>query len=233
MTQANVTLRAQTTQVKENFIAGLPDNVQQTIGKNMEKLLQSDFAKNAKTVGNQAPDFSLPNVKGNLVKLSEACKAGPVVLSFYRGGWCPFCNLEMRALQQHLPQIKALGASLIAVSPQTPDNSLIAEKLELEFEVLSDQGNNTVRDYGLLMQIYEEMRPLYLEWGFDLPAANGEDSYELPVPATYVIDKKGIIQAAYVDKDYTTRMEPTDIITALQRIQNFHTTQFNFNITRK
>jgi peroxiredoxin len=212
------TLRAQTTQLKEEFIAGLPDEVKRTVGESLEKRLQSDVAKNAKTIGDKAPDFSLPNVKGELVRLSEACKAGPVVLSFYRGGWCPFCNLEMRALQQRLPQIKALGASLIAISPQTPDNSLTtAEKLQLEFEVVSDQGNKTTHDYGLLMQVYEEMRPLYLNWGFDIPAANGEDSYELPVPATYVIDREGIIRAAYVDKDYTTRMEPADIITALQQ----------------
>ncbi|OAD21780.1 alkyl hydroperoxide reductase/ Thiol specific antioxidant/ Mal allergen [Candidatus Thiomargarita nelsonii] len=218
MTQEQ-TLRVQTTQLKEEFIAGLPEEVKRTVGESLAKLLQSDVAKNAKTLGDKAPDFNLPNVKGEQVRLSDAYKAGPVVLSFYRGGWCPFCNLEMRALQQHLPQIKALGASLIAISPQTPDNSLTtAEKLQLEFEILSDQGNKTARDYGLLMQVYEEMRSLYLNWGFDLPAANGDDSYELPVPATYVIDREGIIRSAYVDKDYTTRMEPTEIINALQQM---------------
>jgi len=218
MTQEQ-TLRVQTTQLKEEFIAGLPEEVKRTVGESLAKLLQSDVAKNAKTLGDKAPDFNLPNVKGEQVRLSDAYKAGPVVLSFYRGGWCPFCNLEMRALQQHLPQIKALGASLIAISPQTPDNSLTtAEKLQLEFEILSDQGNKTARDYGLLMQVYEEMRPLYLNWGFDLPAANGDDSYELPVPATYVIDREWIIRSAYVDKDYTTRMEPTEIINALQQM---------------
>lgn len=224
MTQSNTqsdqqTLNAQTTQLKEGFIAGLADDIKHSVVESLGKLLQSDVAKNAKTVGNKAPDFSLPNIKGDFIRLSDAYQVGPVVLSFYRGGWCPFCNLEMRALQQHLPQIKALGASLIAVSPQTPDNSLTtSEKLRLQFEIVSDQGNQTTRDYGLLMQVYEEIRPLYRDWGFDIPAANGEDSYELPVPATYVIDKNGIIQASYVNKDYTTRMEPADIITALQKM---------------
>jgi peroxiredoxin len=145
---------------------------------------------------------------------------GPVVLSFYRGGWCPFCSLELQALQGILPEIRARGASLISVSPEKPDNSLsTAEKYNLEFEVLSDQANRTAREYGLLFTVHEEMRPLYLEWGFDVPVCNGDDSWELPVPATYIIDTNGVVRAAFIDKDYTKRMEPDDIIAALDDIQ--------------
>lgn len=214
------TLAEQTEKAANEFIAALSEDARKIVGKNFEKLLASDIAKDAVNVGDKAPDFSLPNVKGGNIRLSEALKKGPVVLSFYRGGWCPFCNLEFRALQEHLPEMKTLGATLIGVSPETPDNSLSTiEKHQLKFDVLSDVGNVVAREYGLIMTVYEEVRPLYLEWGINLPESNGNDSYELPVPATYVIDTDGIIRAAHVDKDYTKRMEPADIVAALRAIK--------------
>jgi peroxiredoxin len=108
---------------------------------------------------------------------------------------------------------------LIGVSPETPDNSLTTtEKHGLEFEVLSDIGNRTARDYGLIFTVYEEMRPLYLKWGLDVPACNGDDTWELPVPATYLIDTHRVVRAAHVDKDYTKRMEPTQLLEALKQL---------------
>ena len=163
---------------------------------------------------NRAADFELPNVRGGRLSLHGALEEGPVVLSFYRGSWCPFCNLELNALQARLPDIRTAGGRLIAVSPEKPDASLShAEKLNLEFDILADIGNRTARDYGLVMTVYESLRPLYLQWGIDLPAANGDTTYELPVPATYVIDSAGEIRAAY-----TKRMEPEAIVAALRAI---------------
>ncbi len=212
-------LAEQTEQTANEFIAALPEDAQKIVGASFEKLLKSDIAKNAINVGDKAPDFSLPNVKGGNLRLSEVLKQGPVVLNFYRGGWCPFCNLEFKALQERLPEIKELGATLIGVSPETPDNSLsTVEKHQLEFDVLSDVGNKVIREYGLLFTVYEEVRPLYLEWGLDIPQVNGDDSWELPVPATYVIDTDGVVHAAHVDKDYTKRMEPADIVAALKEL---------------
>jgi peroxiredoxin len=122
-------------------------------------------------------------------------------------------------LQQALPKIESLGAKLVAISPQLPDNSLsTAEKLALTFEVLSDVGNKVARDYGLVYTMPEEMRTIYQDFGIDLPAANGDESYELPMPATYVIEKNGIIRLAFVDIDYTKRLDPEDVITALEKI---------------
>jgi peroxiredoxin len=142
-----------------------------------------------------------------------------VVLNFYRGGWCPFCNLELQALQSRLQEIRSLNATLIGISPETPDNSLTtAEKHQLEFDVLSDLGNKTARSYGLIFTVYEEMRPLYLKWELDVPAFNGDNSWELPVPATYLIDKDRVIRAAHVDKDYTKRMEPDLILAELRKL---------------
>ena len=122
-------------------------------------------------------------------------------------------------MQRALPEIEALGAKLVTVSPQLPDNSLnTAEKLELTFEVLSDVGNKVAREFGLVFTLPEEMRSIYQDFGIDLPAANGDESFELPMPATYVIDRSGIIRLAFVDIDYTKRLDPQEIIAALKNL---------------
>ena len=122
-------------------------------------------------------------------------------------------------MQRTLPEIEALGAQLVTVSPQLPDNSLsTAEKLDLTFEVLSDVGNKVAREFGLVFTLPEEMRSIYQDFGIDLPAANGDESFELPMPATYVIDKSGIVRLAFVDIDYTRRLDPDDIIDALKKL---------------
>ncbi len=219
-TDRQPTLAEQTEQALQEFVSGLPKDTQNTVSGSFERLLASDVAKDAIAIGDAAPDLTLPNAKGGTLQLAELLKRGPVVLSFYRGGWCPFCNLEFKALQDRLPEMKALGATLIGISPETPDNSLSTmEKHQLQFDVLSDVGNKVARDYGLVMTLDEKMRPLYSEWGIDLPASNGDDSFELPVPATYVINTNGVVRAAHVDKDYTKRMEPEDIIAALRELQ--------------
>jgi peroxiredoxin len=201
------------------FMSSLPDDDAQIVGASFEKLHASHTGESAIVVGEIAPDFTLPDATGELINLHNKLNEGPVVLNFYRGGWCPFCNLELQALQASLPEIKALGANLIGISPETPDNSMTtAEKHQLEFDVLSDVGNKTARDYGLIFTVYEEMRPLYLKWGLDVPASNGDDSWELPVPATYVIDSSCIARAVHADKDYTKRMEPEQILAALRNL---------------
>ena len=202
------------------FMSSLPDEDAQIVGASFDKLHASHVGEGAISVGEIAANFTLPGTTGEAVTLHNKLNEGPVILSFYRGGWCPFCNLELQALQALLPGIKALGASLIGISPETPDNSMTTvEKHGLEFEVLSDIGNKTARDYGLIFTVYEEMRPLYLKWGLDVPASNGDNSWELPVPATYVIDTNSVVRAAHVDKDYTKRMEPEEILTALRKLK--------------
>ena len=122
-------------------------------------------------------------------------------------------------MQRTLPELEALGAKLITVSPQLPDNSLsTAEKLDLTFEVLSDVGNRVARDFGLVFTLPAEMRSIYQDFGIDLPAANGDESFELPVPATYVIDRRGIIRLAFVNIDYTKRLDPEEILAALKKL---------------
>ena len=209
----------QAQEITQAFIASQKDDVKTDIMTSFEELLSSDITKNALLTGRKAIDFSLPNALGESVALSAQLEKGPVVLSFYRGGWCPFCNLEFAALNNILPKIKSLGASLIGVSPESPDVTMTtAEKHHLQFEVLSDTGNQIAAQYGLVMTVPERMRPHYLSWGFDLPTLNGDESFELPVPATYIIDTDSQIFAHYVNNDYTQRMEPENIITALESL---------------
>lgn len=212
-------LSEQINQTVSDFMESLTEDDRQTTMNSFQKLHASTTASRAIQTGDTAPDFVLPNASGDSIRLYTLLDNGPVVLSFYRGGWCPFCNLEIRALQSVLRDIKSMGASLVAISPETPDKTLnTKEKNSLEFEVLSDTGNTTTRDYGLLFTVYEEMRPLYLKWGLDLPAYNGDETWQLPVPATYIIDTNKIVTSAYVDKDYTKRMEPQHILDALKNI---------------
>lgn len=122
-------------------------------------------------------------------------------------------------MQRSLPEIKSLGAELVTISPQLPDNSLsTAEKLDLDFEVLSDVGNKVARDFGLVFKLTEKLQEIYKNFGIDLPTANGDQSYELPIPATYVIAQDSIIQFAFVDPDYTNRLDPETIIAELQKL---------------
>ncbi|NQT92439.1 MAG: YceI family protein [Lentisphaerae bacterium] len=166
-------------------------------------------------VGAKAPGFSLADAKGKRVKLSEELKMGPVVLVFYRGEWCPFCNLQLKALGDVYPEIRKLGASLIGISPQTADPS--GKSAPLPFPLLSDVSSETLREYKLLYTVPEKMQEIYRDkFGIDLEKYNGEGRWELPVTATYILDAKGIIRSRLVDVDYTRRMEPEDILKVLK-----------------
>jgi len=174
---------------------------------------------NALTVGDRAPQFALPNASGRLVDLAELLAAGPVVLTFYRGAWCPYCNTQLRGLQQALPEIESLGAALVAVSPQVPDGSLdLIDKHELTFEVLSDAKSRIASDYGILFALAAADRELLLEVGNDLATTNDDESWVLPAPATFVIAGSGTIRYVRVDPDYTNRVEPAELIDALRTI---------------
>jgi sulfatase modifying factor 1 len=173
-------------------------------------------------VGEHAPDFTLPNAFGKPVSLSGQLAKGPVVLTFYRGAWCPYCNLELKSLRGTLPHLEILGARLIAVTPQQPDKSLEQVKKDgYSFEILSDLDGAVMRDYRLHFTVPETLSDLYKErFGLDLATYNGPGRYELPVPGTFVIDRHGIVRAAFADTDYKRRMEPAEIIAALRTLEN-------------
>jgi peroxiredoxin len=211
-----MTLKSELDAFRSEFMAKAPPQIREAMTSADMELAASGITQRAIKAGNRAPDFRLPDARGGRVRLRDLLTRGPVVVSFYRGGWCPYCNLELRALQNALPAIKLVGAELVAISPQRPDESLsTAEKNALAFPALSDVGSVTATAYGIAFDLAEELRPIYTRFGHALPDKNGDDSWVLPVPATYVIDTNGTVVLAFVDVDYRNRLEPTEIIAAL------------------
>jgi peroxiredoxin len=181
--------------------------------------LRNALAKTALKVGDRAPSIVLGNAKGETVDVGALLKKGPVIVSFYRGGWCPYCNLELKAYQEILPQIVAAGASLVAISPEKPDDTVsTAEKNALTFEVLSDVGQKVGRAFGLVYDFTDDLKSAYDGFNLDIPARNGAPGeWALPVSATYVIDRDGSIICAYTDVDYRDRADPRDVLAVLTR----------------
>lgn len=214
--ESAMTLKAELYAFRSEFMSKAPLQVREAMTSADMELAASGISRRAVKAGNRAPDFRLPDARGGEVRLRGLLSKGPIAVSFYRGGWCPYCNLELRALQNALPAIKRLGAELVAISPQTPDESLsTAEKNALAFPVLSDVGSATAKAYGIAFDLAEELRPIYRRFGHALPDKNGDDSWVLPIPATYVIDTNGTVVLAFVDVDYRNRLEPAEIISVL------------------
>jgi peroxiredoxin len=188
--------------------------------KGIAELRAEGLERHAFKAGELAPDFVLPDATGSPFRLSERLQAGPVVLKFYRGGWCPYCNLELRAYQQSLAELRSLGAWLVAVSPEAPDNSLSTiEKNALAFPVLSDIGGSVAAAYRLAFQLSDELKAIYRSRGRDLAQWNGGD-WTLPVPATFVIDNNRHIVLAHVDADYRSRLDPSVAIARVRELHN-------------
>ncbi|MBZ9643766.1 peroxiredoxin-like family protein [Streptomyces sp. PSKA30] len=197
----------------------IPAEVREIMRRAGQELADSGQADRALTAGAQAPRFSLPSATGQTLALDDLLAHGPVVLTFYRGAWGPYCNIALHSLQQHHDAITARGACLVAVSPQIPDESLpLTEKHNLAFDVLSDLGSDTAKQYGLAFDLPDDLAAVYDKLGFDLQRVNDGHPRTLPLPATYVIDRTGIIRWAFVTTDYTTRAEPTDILAALDAL---------------
>ena len=197
----------------------IPAEIREIMQRASRELADSGQADRALTVGAQAPRFSLPSATGHILPLDDLLAKGPVVLTFYRGAWCPYCNIALRSLQQHHEAITARGARLVAISPQISDESItLAEKHALTFDVLSDIGSDTAKQYGLAFDLPDDLAAVYDKLGFDLQRVNDGHPRTLPLPATYVIDRDGTIRWAFVNTDYTTRAEPADILAALDAL---------------
>ena len=210
------TLSAEIETFREQFVANAPKEVRQTLLGETEKLVATGIAEQALGVGDQFPDAELIDAHGKNVSLTELLKSGPTIVNFYRGEWCPYCNLEINAFQRLLPEIRAKEAQMVAISPQTPDKSLtVEEKHNLEFPVLSDIGNKLARDLGLVFDLSEALKTAYTNFGFPLPNYNGDESWTLPIPATYVVDQNGLITYAFVDADYSQRAEPEEVLASI------------------
>jgi peroxiredoxin len=219
MSDESNTLKAQTEAKVAAGRKGNPDfmkGVDETIAQ--AKAFQE--GANALNLDQNAPRFELPNQHGEQVLLDELLAKGPVVITFYRGSWCPYCNLQLKALQSRLPEIHALDAQLVAISPQAPDGSMSENDIRnMDFVVLSDQNADVAASYGVAWQVpaflLEHMRE---DRGLDLESLNNGNGSILPIPATFVLDSEGKVTWRYVDVDYRTRSEPQDIINALKAL---------------
>jgi len=202
------------------MMANTPTELLEKFQKSRESIISNNAEIQYLKENDQIPSFQLPDQSENLVLSDELLKNGPLVISFYRGGWCPYCNLELRSLQSHLDEIKENGASLVAISPEQSDGSLdISEKNNLRFPVLSDGNNIVAKKFGLVFELSVETNKLYKDkLNLDLVAKNSTDRSELPIPATYVVGKNGTIKYAFVNLDHTQRAEPSKIIDVLKKL---------------
>ncbi len=204
---------------QENFRQRVPKDIQEIMISATKKLEDEKISKNALQVGDKAKDFRLKNVLNKDISLDDLLtKNDFVVISFYRGAWCPYCNLELKALQSINDELKSLNAKLVAISPQTPDASLSTkEKNELEFEVLSDVESKVIKEYGLVFNLDDELKPIYKSFGIDIPKSNGNESFELPMPTIYIVNKNKEIIFSFIDEDYTKRCEPKTILDTIRK----------------
>ncbi|KAL9121401.1 MAG: hypothetical protein Q9187_002040 [Circinaria calcarea] len=155
-------------------------------------------------------EFRLTNAVGQEVESADLLAQGPLLVTFYRGEWCPYCNLALAAMQKHVDEFTAKGVTLVAISPELPDQALTTtQKHDLKFPVLSNVGNRFAKQLGIVFPQPEAMRPVFEIFGHDLKACNGDDSLEVPVPATFLMDQKGVVRNAYIEADYSQRLEPS------------------------
>jgi peroxiredoxin len=198
---------------------GMPPDKAGSIEAMIRRITADGAGETALKVGDQAPNFILSDAHGNATALRALLMEGPAVIVFYRGSWCPYCNAELSAYQLALPEITARGARLVAISPEKPDNSLTPSEIDaLSFEVLSDPENDVARKFGLVYRLDEESRGILKSVGLDLEAINGDTNWELPVPATFIIDSNRKIVFASADPDFRKRADPADIVEALDRM---------------
>ncbi|KFX94052.1 hypothetical protein O988_06502 [Pseudogymnoascus sp. VKM F-3808] len=188
---------------------GAPKEVSQVILQSAKEM-QADFANHEIIqVGANLPAFTLPDATGKSITSASLLESGPILISFYRGDWCPYCNIELRGLQKRLPDFKAKGVTLVAITGQLPDTTLTTvEKHSLEFPVLTDAGNTFSRQLGLVHKQPEGIKGLHKSFGIDYKKIYGDESYEIPYPATILVDAKGIVRNVFVDADISKRLEP-------------------------
>ncbi|CAH1201628.1 hypothetical protein PAECIP111893_01678 [Paenibacillus plantiphilus] len=206
-------------EAKTQFVAKTPVDVHNEIFRLIREQQQSGLVYGLQE-GQQAQDFTLNNSAGVPVNLFELLSHGPVVLTFYRGGWCPFCNMQLRAYQSILPEVEALGGQLIAVSPQSPDNTLSQqEKEELRFHVLSDTNGLAAALYNLLYDVPPSIQEIMTnQFKLNLMEYNAANRWILPFTSTFIIDKSGVIRLAYVNPDFMQRLEPQVILDRLKQL---------------
>ena len=213
-------LRERLAAMKAGSAERIPAEARAIMERATEELRRSPALHRAIKVGDTLPDFSLINQGGEVIRNTELLREGPLVISFFRGLWCPYCRAELDALEAAADDFRRLGARLVLISPQ---NRAAAEdtrsKHDLSFDVLTDPGNGYARQLGLVFTLPEDLREVYRGFGIDLPVVNEDDSWTLPVPARLVVDRVGIVRDADINPDYTVRPDPAETLAALHKLR--------------
>lgn len=205
--------------MQQQLASQVPPDVITKLGAEITALAGSSAGSDAPKVGGKAPDFALTDISGASFRLSDQLRKGPVAVVFYRGQWCPYCDLQLRSYQEIMPQVHDLGGQIIAISPQTVEASkATAADRKLSFPVAADPGNKVARQYGLVFKMSEGMQAILKGFQIDIPSMNGDASQELPVPATFVVGRDGIIKTAFCDANYTVRLEPQALLESLRSL---------------
>lgn len=219
-TQPEKTVADELKQLSDQSSKEIPQNVLEAGKAGIEELIASGVTKKALNVGDKMPAFKLLDANGKSINSSDLLKKGHLVITFYRGEWCPFCNLYLRSLQKNLPKFKSLGANLVAISVEPPYRSLsVAKTNDLGYTVLSDPQLRVSRLFAIVYEMPKVTNNVVLKLGFDIAKYNGMEKAELPLSATYVVSKKGEIVYAFLDPDYKHRAEHTAVIKALTDLQ--------------
>jgi len=212
-----MTLLDEIKEFQEQFVEQVPEETREEMQQETQKLIDQHLEEKALKVGDKIPEFTLEDTQGNSVNSKEL---GLAVISFNRGNWCPYCNLEMAAFVKEYPRIKELGAELDAIAPVVKEKyAEMGEQHEAEFPLLSDEGNKVGKQFGIVFKLSENLQRIYEKLSIDVQAHNQDGKNELPIPATYVVDNEGIIQWAFINADYTKRSEPDEVIQALKELE--------------
>lgn len=209
-------LNQQIEELNENLAVQLSTEILEVLGQSIQDLKSKNIEENCIGIGNLFPDFNLPNSNNEIVRLKELLQKGKVIVAFFRGSWCPYCNLELKALQDSLKQITDKKATLVAISPQTPDyGKELKGNHNLDFEVLTDKNSTLAKQLGISFKLQDYVVPVYENLGIELSEYNGNDNIELPVPAVFLIDINGSITYKFIDSNYMNRINIQELIKQL------------------
>ncbi|MEM8795942.1 MAG: peroxiredoxin-like family protein [Pseudomonadota bacterium] len=215
-----MSLQAQLDAFKAEFKTQAPAEAFEAFGRSTQELIDSGQAERALKAGDQVPDFVLTDSDRNEVALKDLLADGPVVLTFYRGVWCPYCNIELKALEDVADEIRARGAKLVAISMQgAADSRKSQENNKLSFPILTDKAGDLADQFGIRWSLQDYVIPIHDGFGVHLPRIHGDGQWNLPMPARYVVDTNGVIVYSEVNPDYTRRPEPADLFPVLDKLR--------------
>ncbi len=210
-------LQQQLDNLTAEFADKIPEAAKAAMKQANQALINSGILEKAIKVGDKLPEFLLKNQNGDDISSAELLNQGPLVISFFRGIWCPYCNLEIKALENYAKQFLAEGAKIVVISPQAQEsNQRTVEQNNLSFDVLMDAGNNYADKLNISFTLAKEIKAIYSGFGIDLAAHNGDNSWTLPMPTRLVVSSDGSIVAADVNPDYTQRPDPSETLVAVK-----------------